>query len=282
MARSYITLQPQGDADAKMPDLLVKLAARRRHRMTLRRAQTGRMNSPDPLPAPARLYVIGDIHGRADLLDGMVGAIADDLAARPAADSLVVTVGDYVDRGPESRGVIERLHGNPFPTRYIALKGNHEVLLHSFLLEPATAAHWRRLGGLETMQSYGVPVADVMIGKSYLEAARALATTIPAAHFDFLAGLRTSLTVGRYFICHAGVRPGVPLDRQSEEDLLWIREPFLASRADFGKIVVHGHTPAEQPELLPNRINVDTGAFMTGRLTCAALDADGARFIVAT
>ena len=120
-----------------------------------------------------------------------------------------------------------------------------------------------------------------MRGKEYLAAARALAHAVPAEHFDFLGALRTSLTVGKYFICHAGVRPGVPLDRQTEEDLLWIREPFLDSRADFGKIVVHGHTPAEQPELLPNRINVDTGAFMTGRLTCAALDADGVRFIVA-
>ena len=239
------------------------------------------MVSTAPLPDTGRLYVIGDIHGRSDLLDRMAGEIANDLTARPIAASLVVTVGDYVDRGPDSRGVIERLLRNPFPTRLIALKGNHEVLLEGFLLNPDVAGHWRRLGGLETLQSYGVPVGDVMRGKEYLAAARALAHAVPAEHFDFLGALRTSLTVGKYFICHAGVRPGVPLDRQTEEDLLWIREPFLDSRADFGKIVVHGHTPAEQPELLPNRINVDTGAFMTGRLTCAALDADGVRFIVA-
>ena len=239
------------------------------------------MVSTAPLPDTGRLYVIGDIHGRSDLLDRMVGEIANDLTARPIAASLVVTVGDYVDRGPDSRGVIERLLRNPFPTRLIALKGNHEVLLEGFLLNPDVAGHWRRLGGLETLQSYGVPVGDVMRGKEYLAAARALAHAVPAEHFDFLGALRTSLTVGKYFICHAGVRPGVPLDRQTEEDLLWIREPFLASRTDFGKVIVHGHTPAEQPELLPNRINVDTGAFMTGRLTCAALDADGVRFIVA-
>ena len=239
------------------------------------------MVSTAPLPDTGRLYVIGDIHGRSDLLDRMVGEIANDLTARPIAASLVVTVGDYVDRGPDSRGVIERLLRNPFPTRLIALKGNHEVLLEGFLLDPQVADHWRRYGGLETLQSYGVPVGDVMRGKEYLAAARALAHAVPAEHFDFLGALRTSLTVGKYCICHAGVRPGVPLDRQTEEDLLWIREPFLDSRADFGKIVVHGHTPAEQPELLPNRINVDTGAFMTGRLTCAALDADGVRFIVA-
>ena len=239
------------------------------------------MVSTAPLPDTGRLYVIGDIHGRSDLLDRMVGEIANDLTARPIAASLVVTVGDYVDRGPDSRGVIERLLRNPFPTRLIALKGNHELLLEGFLLDPQVADHWRRYGGLETLQSYGVPVGDVMRGKEYLAAARALAHAVPAEHFDFLGALRTSLTVGKYFICHAGVRPGVPLDRQTEEDLLWIREPFLDSRADFGKIVVHGHTPADQPELLPNRINVDTGAFMTGRLTCAALDADGVRFIVA-
>ena len=239
------------------------------------------MVSTAPLPDTGRLYVIGDIHGRSDLLDRMVGEIANDLTARPIAASLVVTVGDYVDRGPDSRGVIERLLRNPFPTRLIALKGNHELLLEGFLLDPQVADHWRRYGGLETLQSYGVPVGDVMRGKEYPAAARALAHAIPAEHFDFLGSLRTSLTVGNYFICHAGVRPGVPLDRQTEEDLLWIREPFLASRTDFGKVIVHGHTPAEQPELLPNRINVDTGAFMTGRLTCPALDADGVRFIVA-
>ena len=239
------------------------------------------MTSPAPQPEPGRLYVIGDIHGRADLLDRMIGEIGNDLAARPVADSLVVTVGDYIDRGPNSRGVIERLLANPFPARFVPLKGNHELLLEGFLLNPEVAGHWRRLGGLETMQSYGVPVGDMMRGREYLAAARALAQAIPAAHFDFLGALRTSLTVGKYFICHAGVRPGVPLDRQSEEDLLWIRDEFLDSRTDFGKIVVHGHTPAEKPELLPNRINVDTGAFMTGRLTCAAIDADGVRFIVA-
>src|SRR5262249_32202195 len=205
---------------------------------------------------------IGDIHGRADLLDRMIGEIGSDLAARPAADSLVVTVGDYIDRGPNSRGVIERLLANPFPARFVPLKGNHELLLEEFLLNPDSAGHWRRLGGLGRMQSSGVAVDDVMRGREYLAAARALADAIPAPHFDFLDALRTSLTVGKYFICHAGVRPGVPLDRQSEDDLLWIRDEFLGSRADFGKIVVHGHTPAEKPELLPNRLNVDTGALL--------------------
>jgi serine/threonine protein phosphatase 1 len=239
------------------------------------------MDSSMPLSDPARVYVIGDIHGCADLLDRMVGEIKKDLAARPVADSLVVAVGDYVDRGPDSRAVIERLLHNPFSTRFVALKGNHEVLLEGFLRNPKTGDYWGRYGGLETMQSYGIPVADLIAGKNYPAAAQALTRAVPTAHLDFFAALRTSVTVGKYFICHAGVRPGVPLEQQTEEDLLWIRDPFLTSRIDFGKIVVHGHTPAAEPEVLPNRINVDTGAFMTGRLTCAVLEDDGARFLTA-
>ena len=129
------------------------------------------------------------------------------------------------------------------------------------------------------VQSYGVAVGQVMMGKDYEEAADALQAAVPATHFELLASLKTSLTVGKYFLCHAGVRPGVPLERQSEDDLLWIRGPFLDSKADFGKIVVHGHTPSDMPEVLPNRINIDTGAFMTGRLTCVVLEMDHVRFI---
>src|SRR5262249_31631031 len=127
--------------------------------------------------------------------------------------------------------------------------------------------------GLETMESYGLSVGHLTRGREYVAAARALAQAIPAAHLDFFASLGSSFTIGEYYICHAGVRPGVPLEQQKDKDLLWIREPFLTSRVDFGKIVVHGHTPVANPEVLPNRINVDTGAFMTGRLTCAVLEA---------
>jgi serine/threonine protein phosphatase 1 len=240
------------------------------------------MHERAQLPERDRLYVIGDIHGRSDLLDRMIGEISRDLQARDAGDCLTVTVGDYIDRGPDSRGVLDRLARNPFPTDYIALKGNHEALLESFLRDPSVAAHWRSLGGLETLHSYGVAIGPLMIGKDYDAAARALAHSLPPQHCQFLAALRLSLTVGRYFLCHAGVRPGVPLQRQSEEDLLWIRDEFLDSRTDFGKIVVHGHSPSEDPEVLPNRVNVDTGAFMTGRLTCAVLERERVRFLTAT
>jgi serine/threonine protein phosphatase 1 len=237
------------------------------------------MNEPPSLPQPDRLYVIGDIHGRSDLLDRMVIEIARDLETRPVGASLTVTLGDYVDRGADSRGVLDRLVRNPFPTPLVALKGNHESLFAAFLNDASVADHWRRLGGLETLHSYGVPVASLMMGRDYEEAAAGLRAAIPPAHLEFLGSLRTSLSVGRYFMCHAGVRPGVPLERQSEEDLLWIRAEFLSSQANFGKIIVHGHTPTESPEVLPNRINVDTGAFITGRLTCAVLDQGDPRFL---
>jgi serine/threonine protein phosphatase 1 len=234
-----------------------------------------------PMPERGRIYAVGDIHGRADLLDRMIDLIARDLKAHPTLDCLTVTVGDYVDRGPNSRDVIERLAGNPFPCEFIALKGNHEELLEKFLHNPTAADHWRQLGGLETLHSYGVDVGPMMRGREYAGAAAAFEAALPKSHIGFLASLKISLSVGPYFLCHAGIRPGVPLAQQRVEDLLWIRDPFLNSTADFGKIVVHGHTPVENPEVRPNRINVDTGAFMTGRLTCAVLERAQVRYLVA-
>jgi serine/threonine protein phosphatase 1 len=208
----------------------------------------------------------------------LIEAIRRD-ADQVGNDSLTVTLGDYIDRGPNSRGVIERLLANPFPGRFIALKGNHEALLESFLEKPAVATQWRQLGGLETLHSFGVPVASLMVGRNYDQAAEQLRAALSQEHTTFLASLKTSLFVNQYFLCHAGVRPGVPLGSQREEDLLWIREEFLNSRMDFGKIVVHGHTPVEEPEVLSNRINIDTGAFATGRLTCVVLEGGSHRFI---
>jgi serine/threonine protein phosphatase 1 len=240
------------------------------------------MRVKSPALAPSRLYVIGDIHGRLDLLERMIAMISRDLNTRPLDDCLTVTLGDYIDRGPESRGVIERLATNPFPTPFVALKGNHEDLLETFLADPPSADLWRRNGGLETLHSYGVDVGQLMRGRDYERTADTLRTAMPAAHLTFLAALPLTLTVGRYFLCHAGVRPGVPLPQQSEEDLLWIRDEFLYSTADFGKVVVHGHSPSWEPEHLHNRINVDTGAFMTGRLTCAVLEGNDVRFLTAS
>jgi serine/threonine protein phosphatase 1 len=236
------------------------------------------MNSVS-LPEQSRIYAIGDIHGRSDLVDRIAEEILRDLKADPIDRCVTVTIGDYIDRGPDSRGVLDRLARNPFPTELVALKGNHEDLFETFLRDPSITDDWRRVGGLETLHSYGVAVAPLMMGKNYHEAAEALRLVLPPAHLEFLGSLKTSLIVGKYFLCHAGVRPGVPLNQQSEEDLLWIRAPFLESKADFGKIVVHGHTPTEKPEVLPNRVNIDTAAFMTGRLTCAVLEAERVRFL---
>jgi serine/threonine protein phosphatase 1 len=227
-----------------------------------------------------RVYVIGDIHGRLDLLDRLIAEIDRD-AKEHGANCLTVTLGDYIDRGPSSRGVLDRLQSNPFPGPYVALKGNHEALLETFLNDPAIGAHWRNLGGLETLHSFGIPVASLMVDRNYDQAAKQLRALLSPKHIKFLTSLRTSLTIGGYFLCHAGVRPGVALESQREEDLLWIRDEFLNSRMDFGKIVVHGHTPVEQPEVLPNRINIDTGAFATGRLSCLVLEGAN-RYIMST
>ncbi len=226
----------------------------------------------------SRIYAIGDIHGRLDLLERVIAAIERDVAQHGAA-ALTVTLGDYVDRGPASCGVLDRLASNPFPTPYVALKGNHEAFMESFLEDPTRGPHWRELGGLETLHSYGISVGRFMMGASFQDAALALREALKPSHAGFLQSLKTSHSHGKYFMCHAGVRPGVPLDRQNEQDLLWIRGEFLNSTMDFGKVVVHGHTPVEQPDVRPNRINIDTAAFATGQLTCIALEPDGHRFL---
>jgi serine/threonine protein phosphatase 1 len=232
------------------------------------------------LQEASRIYVIGDIHGRLDLLDQVIGKIDLDMKRAPTAEAFTVTLGDYIDRGPNSRGVLDRLTQNPFPTPYVPLKGNHEELFENFFDDPSLGSKWRHLGGLETLHSYGVPVSLLMLGKGFREAADVLREKVPETHLEFLSSLRTSASSGSFFLCHAGVRPGVPLDRQNDSDLLWIRDEFLNSKMDFGKRVVHGHTPTNSPEVLANRINIDTGAYMTGRLTCVVLEGEQHRFLI--
>lgn len=227
--------------------------------------------------AAVRIYAIGDIHGRLDLLDRAIDAIDRDVKEQGGA-ALTVTLGDYVDRGPASCGVLDRLSINPFPTPYIALKGNHELMLEAFIADPTLGPQLRDSGGLETLHSYGIPTGRFMFGRNYAAAASELRKAI-APHVAFLQSLKTSYSHGKYFLCHAGVRPGIALDRQDDHDLMWIRAEFLDSDMDFGKIVVHGHTPVKRPEVKANRINIDTGAFATGRLTCVVLDDGGHRFL---
>lgn len=193
------------------------------------------------------------------------------------SDALTVTLGDYVDRGPDTCGVLERLAANPFPTPYVALRGNHEAMLESFLADPDTGRHWYGQGGAETLQSYGVTVRAMIMNNA--SAAERLRETMAEKHIGFLRSLQMSFSHGRYFFCHAGVRPGVPLEKQSERDLMWIRNEFLNCTESFGKVVVHGHTPVAAPDVLANRINIDTGAVFSGRLTCVVLEPGDIRFL---
>jgi serine/threonine protein phosphatase 1 len=222
-----------------------------------------------------RLYIVGDIHGRSDLLDRIVDEIHRDIDEHDQRECLTITLGDYVDRGPDSRGVLDRLSRNPFPTNYVALKGNHEVLFETFLHGRPGADIWRQQGGLETLHSYGVPVNELMRGKGIEEASRALRAAIPKEHLAFLSSLKNYLSIDKYFLCHAGVRPGVPLDQQNINDLLWIRDEFLNNDFAYEKMVIHGHSAHEWPEVKTNRINIDTGAFATGRLTCLVIEGSG-------
>jgi serine/threonine protein phosphatase 1 len=222
-----------------------------------------------------RLYAVGDVHGMDDALAGMHAAIAADLAARPPADHRIVHLGDYVDRGPDPAKVIDRLAMfEAIDDRVICLAGNHDLMMRGFLADPAGLGPiWLLNGGGSTLRSYGVFAAGRSIGERELPAlANRLRKALPPHHRAFLDGLRFSARAGDFFFCHAGIRPGVPLDAQSAEDLTWIREPFLLSDRDHGVVVVHGHTPVDEPEVLPNRINIDTGAVFGGRLTVLVLE----------
>jgi serine/threonine protein phosphatase 1 len=217
------------------------------------------------------IYAVGDIHGRADLLYDMCRRIDADIEREQHRPTLQVFLGDYIDRGPDSASVLSMLADRCRSQDVVCLLGNHEACLLEFLMNADMLAKWRQFGGLQTLTSYGLSPSPNPDATERRQLADALWENIPRDHLDFLKSLRTSFSVGRYFFVHAGVRPGVPLDRQREEDLLWIRDDFLLSEDNFGKIVVHGHTPVQEPELLANRINIDTGAYATGLLTCVKL-----------
>lgn len=245
----------------------------------LRRPRPRAPAAPPAIPPDMRIYAVGDIHGRFDLLQTLAGRIADDLASAPAREACAVFLGDYVDRGPQSAQVIDALSGGGFSTRLIALRGNHEEMLLRFLDDESVLETWRNFGGLETLHSYGVPVADAMRGAGYAAARDAFRRALPQRHLDFLSRTAPSVAFGDYFFCHAGVRPGVALDRQRPDDLLWIRHEFLQHRGSFGKVVVHGHTPVAAPEDRGNRINIDTGAYASSTLTALVLEDDRRRYL---
>jgi serine/threonine protein phosphatase 1 len=233
------------------------------------------------LPEGLRIYAVGDIHGRDDLLADLHERIAADAARAPSATNILIYLGDYIDRGLQSKQVLDRLTGNRLAGfEHVFLKGNHELAMLQFLGDAAFGKTWKYYGGLETLHSYGIQELTRTDDPAAFERAREqLIGVLPEAHLQFLETLEISREFGGYFFAHAGVRPGIALHRQIEEDLLWIREEFLQSGASFGKIVVHGHTPSEEVVIRSNRIGVDTGAYMTGVLTALVLEGGGRRLI---
>lgn len=233
------------------------------------------------LPENHRLYCIGDIHGRLDLLLDVHRKIGDDA---PDFDGvkILVYLGDYIDRGMESRRVIDCLLENNFPDfKTVFLLGNHEQVLLEFLnsKNPSIAHEWFRFGGLPTLASYGVNVRGIPTAKDLEQLRAECREKMPTEHLAFFERLTLFYEIGGYFFVHAGVRPKIKLHRQRPEDLLWIREEFLMSDLCHGKVIVHGHSISDEPEIRPNRIGLDTGAYASGKLTCAVFEESNCRFL---
>lgn len=234
--------------------------------------------APASLPPGQRVYAVGDVHGCLDQLDEMHQRIVADLRARPCAQVLVIHLGDYIDRGPDSAGVIGRLIA-PFPAppgmpspAVVNLVGNHEdLLLNALAGRRMEAEIWLGNGGHAALASWGV--APRTPPKQWAQA-------IPPPHLEFLRTLALTHRAGGYLFVHAGIRPGLRLEDQTRQDLLWIREPFLSATAAHEAVVVHGHTPEEpHPVVRANRIGLDTGAVLGGALSCAILEGDTIAFI---
>jgi serine/threonine protein phosphatase 1 len=233
--------------------------------------------APGRMPEGRRAYVIGDVHGCLDRLVSLHWQIALDLAARPVRDSVLVHLGDYVDRGPDSAGVLWLLAGGLAAkvSRRVDLRGNHEMMMLDALAgNRAAASLWLDNGGEQTLESYRVADPMAVRPEEWLRA-------IPQVHLAFMSGLEFMHREGNYLFVHAGIRPGASIRAQKPEDLLWIREPFLSDRTPRDVVVVHGHTPRPEVEVFENRIGIDTGAVMGGVLTCLVLEDDQMRVFTA-
>ncbi|MFZ2994701.1 metallophosphoesterase family protein [Sphingobium sp.] len=238
-------------------------------------------NKPPSTQRGERIYVVGDVHGRVDLMRALFERIENHLSALPGNRTVhLVLLGDLIDRGPDSAGVLRFLYNAQKHTdMLVILRGNHEdMMLRAIEGEPGVMRAWMRMGGDATLRSFGIepPESDADI----MPAARALATAIPRPMLDWLRSLPLTAQSGDYLFCHAGIRPGVAIKRQSREDLLWIREEFLSDTTNHGVVVVHGHSIATKVEMRPNRIGIDTGAYRTGVLTALYLE-DAVREIIA-
>lgn len=233
------------------------------------------------VPDGVRVYAIGDIHGRLDLLQRLHDKIAADAATATAMRRIVVYLGDYVDRGLNSREVVDFLLDQPLASfESVHLRGNHDQQLLDFLTQPATGALWLRYGGDATLYSYGIrfPESGPKLMQLQIMSAQ-LKETIPARHLAFFDGLKLTYELGDFLFVHAGIHPEKTMEQQTLEDMLWIRDEFLESDFDLGKVVIHGHSVTERPEIRDNRIGVDTGAVFSNTLTCLVLEANSQRFL---
>lgn len=245
--------------------------------MSFLRRIFGGAEAPKPsVPPGVWAAAIGDIHGQFDALNALLRKVEDRAAGSSAGRKVLIFLGDYIDRGFKSRQVVDRLvAGFPaFETHY--LRGNHDETLLQFLDDPSVAEAWKNYGGLETLASYGV--ARTRSG-DWRDSQSEFREKLPPQHLTFFRDLEMQVQLGGYVFVHAGLRPGIPLSAQSPHDLMWIREDFLNSKADFGAVVVHGHTPKDAPEVRRNRIGIDTGAYMTGNLTALILEGDDVKFL---
>lgn len=247
----------------------------------LRRSEPEAPRRRAAVPDGVLLYAVGDIHGQANLLESLLARIRADAESSTHQRRVLLFIGDYVDRGPASRDVVERVAAGFPGFETVALKGNHEQMLLDFLSDPKVWDVYRRLGGSETLLSYGVDRSLIVgVSTSPAKVRDAFLGVLPQNHQDFLRSLALSYDCGDYHFVHAGVRPGVPLHLQSEMDRLWIRDQFLNAGDVFGgRVIVHGHTPAVKPENLGFRIGIDTGAYMTGRLTAARFEGADIQFL---
>lgn len=245
---------------------------------------TGRSDITAPsVPPDSVVYAIGDIHGETEKLELLHAMIRADAERRAAARRVVIYLGDYVDRGPDSAGVVDRLVADTMPGfERVFLMGNHEDFLLQFLDAAGSVTAWFYNGGLQTLESYEVEPRG---RDAWTVDPRVLQTDfrarLPDSHRAFFESLDLYRIEGDYLFVHAGIRPGRRLEDQSPTDLLWIREAFLRSAADHGRIVVHGHTPSEAPEVHANRIGIDTGAVYGGKLTALALEGTSRTFLQA-
>lgn len=226
------------------------------------------------MPSGERIYAIGDIHGRFDLLFQLMRAIVKDVNRRPRAQKRIVILGDFIDRGPSSAKIIEALISLRADSRMVVLKGNHEAALVDGIRGDRSALEaWIDFGGDATLRSYGAREDDIWPAdtRKLVDNVRKF---IPPAVVDWLESLPVTFRAGSYLFVHAGIKPGVALTKQRDDDLLWVRDEFTSSTADHGAIVVHGHTISERVCVEPNRIGVDTGAYRTGRLSAVGLEGD--------